>query len=253
MWRTRRRSPGVTYIRDRRPGPPEAPAGPRCASAAAGLCGSGAPSTRWSAGEGRKGGTKADGRAGVAVAATSAASSCARRCPQPSRARTPGTCRCRWHLPPAAATTARPGTARPREPAHPPRSLTRRAGGGMGGGGNGPSSREIRSEPPREFSNARDTAPGAGDGGLWTTDPGVLCGVSGRFRPCPRSRPCPGGCCLSRGTLGAVVPRLAGPAPFGARPWGRLWSPVPHLVGTALLFCPALREPPAGEGKAGPA
>ncbi|CAN8203567.1 unnamed protein product [Coccothraustes coccothraustes] len=115
--------------------------------------------------------------------------------------------------------TARHGSGpRARAPtslAHPPR------GGRDGMGGNGPSSREIRSEPPREFSNARDTAPGAGGGGLWTTDPGVPRG--GRFR----FRPRPGGCSLSWGTPGAVVPGPAGPAPRRARPWGRLCSPAP--------------------------
>lgn len=230
VWRTRRRRPGVTYIRDGRPGPPEAPAGPRCASGGAGLCGSGAPGTRWYGRKGRKGGTKAEGRAGVAVAATSAASSSSSSCPRRAPSPTQPSPRSRYVPVPVASPsrsgdngTARPGSA-PR--ARAPTSLAHPPGGGRDGVGGRRSSREIRSEPPREFSNARDTASGADGGGLRTTVPGMPRGSRFRSRP--------GGVCVSRRTLGAVVPGLPGPAPGKARSWplprtswGLLWSPAP--------------------------
>lgn len=238
VWRTRRRRPGVTYIRDGRPGPPEAPAGPRCASGGAGLCGSGAPGTRWYGRKGRKGGTKAEGRAGVAVAATSAASSSSSSCPRRAPSPTQPSPRSRYVPVPVASPsrsgdngTARPGSApRARAPtslAHPPR-------GGRDGVGGRRSSREIRSEPPREFSNARDTASGADGGGLRTTVPGMPRGSSFRSRP---------GGGLSFAAHAGSCSSWA--ARTGARQSPFL-APAPHLVGTALVPCPVKAEPPAG-------
>lgn len=229
VWRTRRRSPGVTYIRDRRPGPPEAPAGPRQRPCRPMRLGSGQyPLVRGGKKKGKNEGRRAGG---------------GRRCrhlcrlllsaPLPPAQPRPHS---RYVAVPVAAAspshsgdndTTRPDPARPsparRAPtsvAHPPR------GGRDGMGVEGANSREIRSEPPREFSNARDTAPGAGGGGLRTTDPGVPRGG------CFRSRP--GVCRLPRGTPGAVVRGPAGPAPGRARSWppgrawwGRLCSPAP--------------------------
>lgn len=143
---------------------------------------------------------------------------------QPSGARAPGTCRwrCGWHLPPSVPQRRqRPGPARPRAPtslAHPPR------GGrdGMGGGG-GVLARSA--ESLRGNFQMRGTRPWALTAAAsWTTDPGMPRG--NRFR----SRP--GGCCLSRGTPGIVVP---GPSGKGRS----RYLPRLHLVGTALLPCPA--------------
>lgn len=126
---------------------------------------------------------------------------------------------------------ARPGSApRARAPtslAHPPR-------GGRDGVGGRRSSREIRSEPPREFSNARDTASGADGGGLRTTVPGMPRGSSFRSRP---------GGGLSFAAHAGSCSSWA--ARTGARQSPFL-APAPHLVGTALVPCPVKAEPPAG-------
>lgn len=119
-------------------------------------------------GERKKGRNEGRGAGGGAVAATSAASSSSspRRAPSPTQPSP----RSRYVPVPVASPSrrgdngrARPGPARPRAPAHPPRSLTRRAGGGTGWGGGGVLARsaaglrgnfQIRGTRPRALTAA---------------------------------------------------------------------------------------------------